>query len=186
MQPDCPGPAILLKAATFAAQKHRHQRRKDVEASPYINHPLGVASVLAVEAGVTDEVLLVAALLHDTVEDTETSFQELEEKFGARVRTLVEEVTDDKSLPKTERKQLQVDLASRSSGEAKQLKIADKICNIRDIATSPPARWSLERKAEYLEWTRRVVEGCRGINSRLDALYDATVLMAQEILDLRA
>jgi (p)ppGpp synthase/HD superfamily hydrolase len=179
-----PDAANVLKAAMFAAKKHQHQRRKDADKLPYINHLLAVASVLAVEAGVTDEALLVAALLHDTVEDTNTSFQELEETFGAEVRNIVEEVTDDKSLLKGERKQLQVDRAPRASEKAKQLKIADKICNVRDIATSPPAHWPLERKAEYLEWTRRVVRGCRGINLRLDEIYDETLAMARQSLGI--
>ena len=154
-----PDPATLLRAARFAAEKHRHQRRKDADASPYINHPLEVASVLAVDGGVVEETLLVAALLHDTVEDTETTFSELDEAFGSAVRYLVEEVTDDTSLPKDRRKALQIEHAPFISPAAKLLKIADKICNVRDIAESPPADWSGERKNEYLEWTEKVVPG---------------------------
>ena len=172
-------PATLLRAARFAAEKHREQRRKDAEASPYINHPLGVAGVLAIEGGVVEETLLVAALLHDTVEDTETSLPEIEEVFGSRVRRLVEEVTDDASLPKTTRKQLQVEHAPRLSSSAKQLKIADKICNVRDIAERPPAEWSQQRKTEYLEWTEQVIAGCRGVNKKLDAVYDAVLVAAR-------
>ena len=172
-------PATLLRAARFAAERHREQRRKDAEASPYINHPLGVASVLAVEGGVVEETLLVAALLHDTVEDTETSLREIEEIFGSRVRRLVEEVTDDGSLPRKTRKQLQVEHAPGLSSAAKQLKIADKICNVRDIAESPPADWSRQRKTEYLEWTEQVVAGCRGVNPKLDAIYDAALAAAR-------
>jgi len=179
-------PATLLRAATFAAEKHRRQRRKDDEASPYINHPLAVASVLAVEGSVRDEALLVAALLHDTVEDTKTSFSELEAAFGSRVRCLVEEVTDDKSLPKEVRKSLQVAHAPSASPFAKQLKIADKICNIRDIMESPPSDWSEGRKAEYLAWTERVVAGCRGVNPSLDHAYDATMQAARRKLGLEA
>jgi len=172
-------PATLLRAARFAAERHRDQRRKDAEASPYINHPLAVAGVLAVEGGVVEETLLVAALLHDTVEDTETSFREIEEVFGSRVRWLVEEVTDDASLPKKTRKQLQVEHAPRLSSSAKQLKMADKICNVRDIVESPPADWSQQRKTEYLEWTEQVVAGCRGVNQKLDAIYDAALAAAR-------
>ena len=174
----------LLKAAAFAAEKHRHQRRKDAEASPFINHPLAVATVLAVEGGVTDEPILVAALLHDTVEDTQTSLEELEKTFGPTVRNLVAEVTDDKSLPKQTRKDLQVEHAPESSERAKQLKIADKICNVRDIATRPPAGWPEQRKAEYLDWTRCVVAGCRGVNPRLDAACDAALAEARRVLGL--
>ena len=186
MDVDFASPATLLRAATFAAEKHRHQRRKDAEASPHINHPLAVASVLAVEASVRDEALLVAALLHDTVEDTKTTFSELEAAFGSTVRCLVEEVTDDKSLPKEVRKSLQVAHAPSASPSAKQLKIADKICNIRDITESPPSDWSEERKAEYLAWTERVVAGCRGVNPSLDRVYDAALLAARRKLGLLA
>lgn len=179
MKPSPVHAAVLLRAATFAADKHRHQRRKDAEASPYINHPLAVAGVLALEADVQDEALLAAALLHDTVEDTNTTFAELEETFGPTVREIVREVTDDKSLPKQERKELQVSHAPHASDAAKQLKIADKICNIREIADSPPADWSPSRKAEYLSWTERVVRGCRGVNAALDAVYDRAVERAR-------
>ena len=178
--------ATLLTAAFFAARKHRDQRRKDAEASPYINHPLAVANVLASEAGVMDEPLLVAALLHDTVEDTETTLEEIEEGYGTEVRRLVEEVTDDKSLPKQTRKQLQVHHASTASEAAKQLKIADKICNIRDIANSPPTTWSHDRKADYLDWANRVVAGCRGVNHELDRIYDEAVAIARRKLGLEA
>lgn len=171
--------AKLLEAAYFAAKKHRDQRRKDAEASPYINHPLAVANVLASEAGINDETILIAALLHDTVEDTETTFEELQEHFGVDVGQLVEEVTDDKRLPKAVRKELQIKHAPRASKGARQLKIADKICNVRDIASSPPANWSEERKVEYLEWATRVVKGCRGVNPALDQLYDKVLAAAR-------
>jgi guanosine-3',5'-bis(diphosphate) 3'-pyrophosphohydrolase len=177
-------PTTLLTAAAFAAEKHRHQRRKDAEASPFINHPLNVATVLAVEGGVDDASVLVAALLHDTVEDTETTFEELEETFGTAVRYLVAEVSDDISLPRQVRKRLQVESAPDSSPLAKQLKIADKICNVRDIATKPPAGWPENRKVEYLDWTLEVVAGCRGVNSRLDAAYDVALAEGRRKLGL--
>ncbi len=176
--------AILLEAATFAADKHRDQRRKGAEASPYINHPLAVAGLLALEAGVKDETLLLAALLHDTVEDTDTTLEELEETFGPTVRGIVDEVTDDKSLPKMQRKALQVEHAPNASAAAKQLKIADKVCNIRDITDRPPAGWSQLRKAEYLSWTEDVVRGCRGVNETLDAVYDRAIAAARQTLEL--
>ena len=112
------------------------------------------------EGEVSDEVALLAAALHDTVEDTKTTFEELEEHFGPEVAGLVREVTDDKSLDKSERKRLQIEHAPESSDRAKQLKIADKICNIRDITVSPPADWSLKRRSEYLSWSEKVVAGC--------------------------
>lgn len=162
----------LFRALSFAAAKHTSQRRKDAEASPYINHPIAVAALLAVEGAVTDEAILVAALLHDTVEDTETSFEELETEFGLEVRRLVAEMTDDKALPKERRKQLQVENAPHKSIRAKQIKIADKICNLRDIVAQPPANWPLQRKQQYLNWTRQVVEGCFGVNPCLDRIYE--------------
>ena len=165
----------LLRAIAFAAEKHRDQRRKDANASPYINHLIAVASALAEEGDVTDEDLLLAAVLHDTVEDTETTDAELEAHFGKTVAGIVHEVTDDKTLGKELRKQRQVDHAPHASAQAKQLKIADKICNIRDIMHHPPAGWSLERKREYLLWTEQVVAGCRGINETLDRAYDETM-----------
>jgi len=172
-------PANLLKAIAFAADKHRHQRRKDAEASPYINHPIEVATVLAVEGQVADETILVAAALHDTVEDTETTFEEL---LGREVTDLVREVTDDKSLGKMERKNLQIKQAAQSSSRAKQLKIADKICNIRDLTTRPPSNWPLERRSEYLKWSEQVVAGCRNVNGGLDQAFDQAITEARSAL----
>lgn len=175
-------PALLLRALQFASVKHRDQRRKDSDASPYINHPIAVAAVLAAEGQVTDDALLVAAALHDTVEDTETTFAELEEHFGVKVADLVRELTDDKTLEKQRRKELQIEHARSASDRAKQLKIADKICNIRDIAASPPAKWPVERRLQYLDWASQVVAGCRGVNSDLDAAFDETLARAREVI----
>ncbi len=165
--------ALLLKALSFAAHKHRDQRRKDAQASPYINHPIALADVLVNEGGVTDAEVLAAALLHDTVEDTATTPEELERTFGPRVAGIVAEVTDDKALPKAERKRLQVEHAASISPEAKLVKLADKICNLRDVALHPPAQWSLERRREYFEWAKSVVDRLRGIHPRLEAAFDA-------------
>jgi guanosine-3',5'-bis(diphosphate) 3'-pyrophosphohydrolase len=172
--------ALLLRALSFASVKHRNQRRKDAESSPYINHPIAVASVLSAECGVEDDQLLVAAILHDTVEDTETTLDELTAHFGPAVTELVRELTDDKSLPKAERKRLQIEHAQSASSGAKQLKIADKICNIRDISAHPPAGWSIQRRQEYLEWAARVVDACRGVNHCLERVFDAALLSARQ------
>ena len=131
--------AVVLRAVQFAAEKHKNQRRKDYEASPYINHPIALANVLASEGGVIDPDVLCAALLHDTIEDTETTAEELRRAFGESVTAIVLEVTDDKSLPKAERKRLQVEHAKHASPQAKIVKLADKICNLRDILASPPS-----------------------------------------------
>jgi guanosine-3',5'-bis(diphosphate) 3'-pyrophosphohydrolase len=165
--------ALLLKALAFAAHKHRDQRRKDAEASPYINHPIALADVLVNEGGVTDYEVLCAALLHDTVEDTATTHEELVDAFGSRIARMVAEVTDDKQLPKQERKRLQIEHAPHLSGGAKLVKLADKICNLRDVAEHPPAKWDLARRREYFEWAKRVVDGLRGIHPRLEAAFDA-------------
>jgi guanosine-3',5'-bis(diphosphate) 3'-pyrophosphohydrolase len=162
----------LITAIAFAAQKHRNQRRKDHEASPYINHPIALADVLANEGGVEDERVLIAAVLHDTIEDTDTSEQELIREFGKEIADIVLEVTDDKSLDKAERKRLQVEHAPHVSRRAKLVKLADKICNLRDIAATPPTDWSLERKTEYFEWACAVVDGLRGVHPGLERLFD--------------
>lgn len=163
--------ATIVKAAQFAAEKHKNQRRKDADASPYINHPLALASVLAVEGGVESPDVICAALLHDTVEDTETTADELMAVFGAKVTGIVLEVTDDKSLDKAVRKEEQVRHAPHISQEAKLVKLADKICNLRDILASPPADWSADRKREYFDWAARVVEGLRGVHPALESVF---------------
>nr|XP_021397482.1 guanosine-3',5'-bis(diphosphate) 3'-pyrophosphohydrolase MESH1 [Lonchura striata domestica] len=160
--------AWLLEAVDFAARKHKEQRRKDPEGTPYINHPIAVARILAHEAGVTDLVVLQAALLHDTLEDTATTPAELEARFGAAVRRVVEEVTDDKRLPKAERKRLQIERAPACSRRAKLVKLADKLHNLRDLNRCTPQGWSEERVQEYFRWAARVVAGLRGTSAALE------------------
>ncbi len=162
----------LVAALAFAAHKHRDQRRKDIAASPYINHPIALANVLANEAHVDDETVLIAAILHDTIEDTDTTEAELVREFGPEVAAIVLEVTDDKALPKTERKRLQVVHSGAISRRAKLVKLADKICNLRDISRSPPAGWSLERQQAYFDWARAVIEGIRGTHPGLELIFD--------------
>ena len=164
--------SMFLSALAFATERHTRQRRKDSDASPYINHPIQVAEVLWRIGGVREITTLVAALLHDTVEDTGTRPEEIRERFGDEVLALVMEVTDDKSLPKAERKRLQVVNAPHKTRAARQIKLADKANNVRDITQMPPADWSLERKREYLDWTEQVVDGLRGSNPELEAYYD--------------
>jgi GTP diphosphokinase / guanosine-3',5'-bis(diphosphate) 3'-diphosphatase len=171
--PNSPPLPAFIAATAFAARKHRDQRRKDQEASPYINHPIALADVLANEAGVRDVIVLIAALLHDTIEDTSTTAEELKNRFGAAVAVIVVQVTDDKSLPRAERKRLQVLHAASISDQAKLVKLADKICNLRDITSSPPADWGIERRREYFDWASQVVERLRGVHPKLEALFDA-------------
>jgi len=162
----------ILAAAAFAADRHRLQRRKDADASPYINHPLALAHILSREGKISDADILCAALLHDTVEDTETTLEDLEGAFGAEVAAIVAEVTNDEALPKAEQKRLQVANAASKSRGAKLVKLADKIGNLRDIATTPPAEWSAERRAEYYRWSREVVAGLRGVSPALEQAFD--------------
>ena len=162
----------ILAAIAFSAHKHRDQRRKDQAASPYINHPIALANVLANEAGIDDERVLIAAILHDTIEDTETTEQELVREFGKEIADIVMEVTDDKTLAKAERKQLQIEHAGIISRRAKLVKLADKISNLRDIANSPPSDWSLARKQEYFDWAKAVVDGLRGVHPALEHIFD--------------
>ena len=164
-------PKLLLHALELASVRHRDQRRKDQEKSPYINHPIAVASLLA-QHGVTDPTALLAAILHDTIEDTATTRDELVAAFGEDVAACVCEVTDDKSLPKAQRKELQVEHAAHLSASARLVKLADKICNVRDIVDSPPADWSETRRQEYLDWAKRVVDGMRGANPALERAFD--------------
>ena len=140
--------------------------------TPYINHPIALASVLSREGGVQDGVVLAAALLHDTLEDTQTDPDELRAAFGDRIADIVGEVTDDKSLVKAERKRLQIEDAAALSREAKLVKLADKICNVRDVADQPPAKWDLARRREYFEWARAVVDRMRGTHPELEKRFD--------------
>lgn len=163
---------ILLEAIRFSAEKHRNQRRKDSERSPYINHPIEVVQLLWEVGGVRDVDVLLAAVLHDTIEDTDTRPEEISGRFGEKVLSLVMEVTDDKHLPKGERKRLQIVNAPHKSYGAKLIKLADKACNVRNLVTMPPKDWSMERRQEYLLWGEKVVAGLRGTNSALEDYYD--------------
>ncbi|XP_035210670.1 guanosine-3',5'-bis(diphosphate) 3'-pyrophosphohydrolase MESH1-like isoform X2 [Stegodyphus dumicola] len=158
----------VIKAANFAAIKHRKQKRKDIEETPYINHPIGVANILTSEGGICDPVVLQAALLHDTVEDTATTLEEIEEHFGAAVRNIVAEVTDDKSLPYGIRKQMQIEKAKKCSYEAKLVKLADKLYNLRDLQKSTPIGWTNRRVEEYFLWAAEVVKNLQGTHSKLE------------------
>ena len=172
----------LLAVLKFAAHKHSRQRRKDLEATPYINHPIAVAEILSRIGRITDLPTLQAAILHDTIEDTETSAHELEEYFGREVCLLVQELTDDKRLPKQERKRLQVEHAPNLSTSAKLIKIADKICNVGEITATQPVEWPLQRKLEYFDWAEKVVAGCRGSNLDLEQHFDAVLKKSREAL----
>lgn len=171
----------LVQALHYAAEQHRHQRRKDVDASPYINHPIALLHILSVEAGVDDQDVLIAAVLHDVIEDCsgpgqihiEARRTEIREQFGERVLELVEAVSDDKSLPKPERKRAQLAHAGDLPYGARLIKLADKTANLRDLADFPPDGWSRDRLEQYVAWAGDIVDAIRGTHPRLEALFDA-------------
>ena len=163
----------LAQAADYAARQHIAQRRKGERAEPYINHLTEVAALLAEATGGDDIVLLMGGLLHDTLEDTDATYEDLVERFGPDVAALVAEVTDDKSLPKEERKRLQITKTPAKSRRAKLLKLADRTSNLRGLVTSPPKGWPRERLRDYVVWAYDVVRSCRGLNPRLEAVFDA-------------
>ena len=173
---------LVLAAADFAADKHRNQRRKDDAKTPYINHPIRVALTLSEIGGVDDAEVLAAALLHDTLEDTKTVPAELETKFGPAVREMVEEVTDDKTLPKLERKRLQIEHAPHVSTGAALVKIADKISNVVDMTNSPPKGWGPTQRQEYIDWAETVVSQLPRGNEALEKRFAEVLLKAREEL----
>ena len=172
----------LLEAVVFAAVKHQDQRRKGHRHLPYINHPVHVTEILWSAGGVRDMTTLVAALLHDTLEDTKATPAEIELRFGSEVLGVVQEVTDDKSLPKAVRKQRQIEHAAHSSPRAKIIKLADKISNVRDLTNEPPTDWPKSRIVAYVDWSELVVAGLRGVNPPLETLYDDVVRAARAML----
>ena len=166
---------LILKAAHFAAEKHRDQRRKDKHASPYIIHPISVALAITQIGGVDDPEILAAALLHDTLEDTETTPEELEAEFGKKVCEYVLDVTDDKTLPKDERKRRQIEHAKKISKGAALIKLGDKISNVTDVLDNPPVGWDINRRKEYLDWAEKVVENCPQVNERMENKFKEVV-----------
>lgn len=172
----------LLHAASFSAQQHKLQKRKGENGEPYINHPLEVANMLANIGGIDDVDVLMAAILHDTVEDCGVTEQELRDLYGGTVAGYVLEVTDNKALPKAERKLLQIEHAPHLSPGAKAIKLADKISNVTDVTNSPPADWPIERRQEYIEWGVKVVAGLRGVNPKLEAKFDEAVERARRTI----
>lgn len=175
---------LFLHAIQFSAQKHRDQRRKDISRSPYINHPLDVVTLLWDVGRVRDATTLISAILHDTLEDTKTEPEEISELFGLDVLSVVQEVTDDKSLPKQVRKRLQIDHSPHLSYRAKLIKLSDKCCNLRDVIQSPPRLWSTERRQRYVKWTSDVINGIRGTNKELEAHYDNILENAKNSLGI--
>ena len=173
---------LILKAAHFAAEKHRDQRRKDKNASPYIIHPISVALAITQIGGVDDPEILAAALLHDTLEDTETTPEELEDEFGKKVCEYVLDVTDDKTLPKDERKSRQIEHAKKISKGAALIKLGDKISNVTDVINNPPEDWDNNRRKEYLDWAEKVIENCPKVNDRMENKFQEIIKQGREAL----
>jgi guanosine-3',5'-bis(diphosphate) 3'-pyrophosphohydrolase len=177
---------LILRALEFAAQRHKNQFRKGEDRPPYINHPIQVASLLINKGGEEDAVLLVAAILHDVIEDTVDSPEEesdlknqIKSMFGDEVLSITLEVTDNMSLRKADRKLMQIEKAPKLSEKAKKLKIADKILNVSDITFHPPEGWHIDRILEYLDWSEKVVAGLKGVNRKLEDIFDETLKVAR-------
>lgn len=173
----------LINAIDFAAIKHRFQKRKDPEATPYVNHPIKVARLLIEEGNVYDIDILMGAILHDTIEDTETTKEELIDNFGDKVTAYVVEMTDNKSIPKADRKRLQIENAPHKSPGAKLIKICDKICNVTDVVNNPPSWWELQRKKDYLEWAEKVVNALGDVHPKLYKIFNEKLSEGREILN---
>ncbi len=176
------GIRLVSEAAELAARRHNGMRRKGRSDEPYINHLAEVANLLSAATEGADAELVAAGWLHDTIEDTETTHDELAQRFGLRVAALVEEVTDDMSLEKRERRQRQIEDAPKKSASAKLIKIADKISNIRARMLPEPSKEQRDDLADYLAWAEKVVAGCRGGNAALDRLFDETAALARSTL----
>lgn len=173
----------LAKAYSLAAAWHVRQRRKGKAREPYVVHLVEVAQLVTEATGGADIDLTIAAVLHDAIEDAGITAAQIEALFGPEVARLVLEVTDDKSLPYAERKRLQVETTPHKSPRAKMIKLGDKTSNLRSLAKSPPS-WPLERKREYLRWSRDVVAGARGVNPQLEAVFDDAAMEVEQILDV--
>lgn len=175
---------MVLKAADAAARWHAHQQRKGEAREPYINHLLEVARLVAEATDGRDPELVMAALLHDAIEDQGVPRALIEEAFGEDVADLVEEVSDDKSLPQQERKRLQVENAGRATPRARLLKLADKTSNLRAIAASPPADWSVQRRLDYVRWGRDVVAALGPVTPWLDQQFELAASAAERAIRL--
>lgn len=161
----------LSKAIVFAAQCHSGQYRKDGK-TPYINHPLEVMNLVVTHVENPGTEMLIAAVLHDVVEDTNVTGSEIKHMFGAHVARLVAELTDDKTLTKEERKRVQLSEVHDLSDEGKLLRLCDKICNVYDILYAPPGDWDMKRRMDYLIWAKAVVDKIRGTHKVLEVRFD--------------
>lgn len=172
----------ILDAVIFAARKHQGHVRKDERASPYVTHPLAVARAIYQIGKIHDPIILIAAILHDIIEDTDTTDTEIQERFGEEILSTVLEVTDDKSQMKIIRKQQQVVHSPDLSYGAKIIKLADKLTNCQDILHTPPRDWSIKRRQEYIQWAADVIAQIRNTNPPLEAAFDEMLTQAEKTL----
>lgn len=180
--PTTTGVTELTRALTFAAEAHANQRRKGAAQEPYLNHLVEVMDLVAQATGGNDTELLIAALLHDVVEDTAVTGDQLAQTFGERVARIVDENSDDMSLPKDERRRQRISGMAKKSADARMVKTADVISNLRAMATSPPAGWTADRKLGYLEGCRQLIDAGRGANPSLEAVFDETVAATEQAI----
>jgi (p)ppGpp synthase/HD superfamily hydrolase len=176
---------LVTRAVGFAAERHTDQRRKGLRQRPYFNHLAEVADLLSEATEGSDAVLIAAAFLHDTIEDTQTAIDELRALFGEDIASLVLEVTDDKSLPKQERKRLQIVMTPKKSRRAKLLKIADATSNVRTLTFDPPTDWDSDRMLDYVDWAEQVISHCRGLNPALERAFDIAAAEARAAIKAR-
>ena len=164
----------LIDAILYAASSHAGQLRKDC-VTPYINHPIEVMHLLVYTGGIEDHEILMAAVLHDVIEDTSVTAEDIAERFGKNVASVVLELTDDVTQPKEERKRLQLQNAGKLSRAARLIRISDKICNVYDMLYAPPGNWDLKRRKEYIEWANAVVKKISGTNEGLESHFEELI-----------
>uniref|UniRef100_A0A8R1XYA5 Guanosine-3',5'-bis(diphosphate) 3'-pyrophosphohydrolase MESH1 n=1 Tax=Onchocerca volvulus TaxID=6282 RepID=A0A8R1XYA5_ONCVO len=164
--------SLIIKAVDLAARRHRKQRRKDATQTPYVNHPIGVAYILTNEGQITDTATVIAAILHDTVEDTKTTDEEIRRMFGDEIADIVKECTVVKSIKREIRMKSQLEKASKLSRKAKLVQLADKLYNIRDIERCTPCGWTKQHVAEYISFAKDLLSNIRGTHDYLETALD--------------
>ncbi|HEC60508.1 hypothetical protein LCGC14_0950780 [marine sediment metagenome] len=164
----------LIEAFLFAAQAHKEQRRKGNGGAPYINHLIEVVSLLSSTAKVDDTDILIAAALHDILEDTPITVTEITKRYGSNVLSYVQAVSDDKALTLIERRAKQLKSMNESSDPIKYIKLADHCSN---IASLPPT-WDKQRLKEYIGWSQSVAEKCFDVSEPLAVEYRKRYLVA--------
>jgi guanosine-3',5'-bis(diphosphate) 3'-pyrophosphohydrolase len=172
----------IFDALQFSADKHRKLKRKNKHATPYINHPIDVARILVTVGGVNDTDIICAALLHDTIEDTQTTEKEIEDIFGTKVKDYVVELTDNMELSADRRKEMQAKSFPHKSTGAKLIKLCDKISNVSDVIHDPPVFWTHSRRLRYLDSAEQLLDAIRGTNENLERKLDEIIAEGREFI----